>query len=239
MVATTYHVDGSVAVSGDGSEGNPYKTIGEAITQAVDGDSVAIAAGTYAESLAISEALTLTGSGGVTIAPGSAVAAVVDLSGTVGAVSLQGITIDGDGVGLIGIRTAGGASVASLTLTDVTVREVANYGLLANPNTLQSLTIDGGTFSDNGTSTVSGAAHIHLWGFTGDASLTDVTITGAATPTPTSATNPEYGIQFTGLINEDLGTSASPDIGTVVLDGVVVTGAFGKNAFAVFNYGSI
>ncbi|MCC7275659.1 MAG: right-handed parallel beta-helix repeat-containing protein, partial [Alphaproteobacteria bacterium] len=40
-------------------------------------------------------------------------------------------------------------------------------------------------------------------------------------------------------INEDLGTSASPDIGTVVLDGVVVTGAFGKNAFAVFNYGSI
>lgn len=194
----------SCFVSGDGSVGTPFKTIAEAITQAGNGDTVAMA--TYAESLTVTEALSFVGTGGVTIAPGSAVAAAVTISGTVGAVSFEGITIDGDGLGKIGIRTASGADIASLSLTDVTVREIVDYGILVNVEHVGRHHHRRRHLHRQRHGSVNGASHIHLWGFAGDATLTDVTVTGAATGSPTSATNPEYGIQFTGRAS----TTASP-----------------------------
>lgn len=113
--------------------------------------------------------------------------------------------------------------------------------MLTNPGTLDGVTITGSTFDDNGTSTVSGAGHVHFWGFSGDASIEDVTITGAdGEPVGGSnGTNPEYGLQFTGIINNDIATQPGPAMGDVTIDGLVVEGSFGKNAFAVFNYASI
>ncbi len=48
-MARTIYVNAAVAVSGDGTQGSPYKTIGAAITASAAGDQIWIAGGTYTE----------------------------------------------------------------------------------------------------------------------------------------------------------------------------------------------
>ena len=223
-------------------EGQDFATIQAAIDASASGDTIDIAAGTYGGTLSISHGLTFLGHGAATIQVDAAVGAAIELSGTALAgqtVTFDGLTIDGGDSDKIGIRTIAGSDVGGLVLNDVELRGFVDYGVLTNPGTLDGVTISGSLFEDNGASTVSGAAHIHLWGFSGDALIEDVTITGAeGVPVGGSnGTNPEYGLQFTGIINDDIASQPGPAMGDVTIDGLVVTGSFGKNAFAVGTFG--
>lgn len=53
----TYYVDGSVSTTGDGSKETPFKTVAEAVSMAVAGDTVVIYSGTYSENLTLTESL--------------------------------------------------------------------------------------------------------------------------------------------------------------------------------------
>ncbi|WP_374445170.1 right-handed parallel beta-helix repeat-containing protein, partial [Stella sp.] len=243
-MATTYYVGTPSSGGGDGSEGNPFATITAAIAASSGGDTIDIADGTYTAPLTIAHGLTFVGHGGGTIEVDAAAGAAIQLSGTGLAgetVTFQDLTISGGGTDKIGILTASGADVGGLVLTNVDLHGFVDYGVLTNPGTLGGVTVTGSTFEDNGTSTVNGSAHLHLWGFEGDALIADVTITGAeGVPTPGgNGTNPEFAVQFTGRVNDVLATQPSPDMGTVSIDGLVIQGAFGKNAVAVFNYSNI
>ena len=56
-----WYVDASADPGGDGSQGDPYQTIGEAITAADPGDTIEVAEGTYVEQLTIGNSLTILG----------------------------------------------------------------------------------------------------------------------------------------------------------------------------------
>jgi len=134
-----------------------YATIGAAVAAASSGDQICIGAGTWAEQVVISQALTLTGAGeeetiiqspaallpvcGTDLANYANTVALVDICGSVANVSISGLTIDGDwdGAGplsgmpasgrsdFFGLVVHGGAS-ASISHLTVTNIHQANSG---------------------------------------------------------------------------------------------------------------
>jgi len=62
-VAADVWVDAGVATSGDGTEGDPYKTIQEGVTNVAEGETVHLAAGSYAQSTIIDKSVTILGPG--------------------------------------------------------------------------------------------------------------------------------------------------------------------------------
>lgn len=100
--AATIYVDHNHAgVSGKGTKIAPYKTIGAAMKQAVAGDHIAVAAGTYNENVELIRKVHLEGrcASKVIISGDGAAAAVKVYKWATGA-QLSGVTITGAGVGL-------------------------------------------------------------------------------------------------------------------------------------------
>lgn len=141
----------------------PGLSVQAAVDAASPGDTVDIGPGTYTESVTIDEAITLrgAGSGETVIAPdsGSAVAIQGNLQ-NVGAVDLEGMTLEGDGTSLALIalsNTDGDYDTASLTATDVAVN--ANGGLGVGLFDVKSVTLTGVTV-DGATGTAAGALEV-------------------------------------------------------------------------------
>jgi hypothetical protein len=109
--ASTWYVKG---VSGSDSNDcksptTACKTIGHAISLAVSGDSIRVAAATYTENLTISISLKILGSGAkTTILDGGGVGRVVTISSATAQVTLSGVTItNGNWLGGAGITNKG------------------------------------------------------------------------------------------------------------------------------------
>lgn len=133
--AADFHVDASASPGGDGSPGAPYQTISAAITAASSGDSVLVAAGTYAESLSIAKNITVAGEGFnvCTIdAQGTGFSAVRFYSGSDGAVIYGFHVIHGVGTMDFNGRMVGGGvfcESASPSVRDCLITDnVADYG---------------------------------------------------------------------------------------------------------------
>ena len=62
--ADTLHVDSCADVPGEGSQSNPYRTLPMAVAEAALGDAIIVQSGSYPESLAIGNKLTIAASGG-------------------------------------------------------------------------------------------------------------------------------------------------------------------------------
>ena len=101
---TVRYVDAGAPTGGDGTKAAPYRTIKEALTAAKAGWTVAIAGGTYQESLVMDEAVTLRGrcAAKVTL-QGSGIAAIVVTSGTTAEAParLERLRVTGPSLGLI------------------------------------------------------------------------------------------------------------------------------------------
>jgi hypothetical protein len=152
VAATSAHAAGYFVDADAGDDANagmsaasPFATIQRAIDTAAENpgpDMIHIASGEYVENITIvdNEKLTLSGSGGVVMTAADAAEDVIAVKA--GDVTISGFKIAG---GDNGIKTKG--SETSLTLRDVDVSGNADRGL--NAKSVGSVTISGGSFSDN------------------------------------------------------------------------------------------
>ena len=205
-------------------------SIQEALDHAVDGDTIVIKAGTYAENLVIKSGVTIVTEGEVNLDPASGVA--ITFAGTAGdQVSISGLNIVG---GDFGIHADAAGSLAGLTLDDVDFNGIGTNAIFLANDAVGDIAINGGVFSNNGANG-GHTEHVKLYGFTGNASFTDVTVEGG-TSAPLSA----GAFELTGVVNADLNAGAiTPDMGTVSFDNVVITGDFAKVPVAINNYDDI
>ena len=148
----------------------------------------------------------------------------------------------------IGVLVQPGADVGTLTIENVEIRDNGAYGVFVNGETTgeepaANVVITNSVFTNNGYNGANGSAHIKFFSYEGDATIQDVSITGAAPGTvSTSGTvpsAPDYGIEFHGLSNAEIASDDAPSIGTVVIEDVTVTGDFHKKAVAINNYADL
>ena len=144
LASTTWYVNGLT-----GSDSNtclasqaPCKTIGHAISRSSSGDSIRVAAATYAEHIAIASSLNLIGSGAsTTIIDGGRV--MVSIGGSV--VSISNVTIR-NGVADSG---AGVFNRAILTINNSTVRGNRAFFTGGGISNFGTLTLNNSTVSGN------------------------------------------------------------------------------------------
>ncbi|MEM5495763.1 VCBS domain-containing protein, partial [Hoeflea sp. AS16] len=242
------HAGGNILLVGNGG----FDSIQAAVNAATAGDTIIIAEGTYAESLSVTKALSFVGKGIVTIDPvaGDAVTLTGDLGG--GDVSIDNVNLVG---GVNGVQVETTANAGKLTIVNSEISGNSQHGIYvvgddpdddgAGPIVagITELEIVDTDFSNNGfQSNYNGSGHVKLFGYEGDALFDGVTFEGA---TPATAENdrPDYGVEITGYVNNGSGNPATPftapNIGTVVFDGVTVSGAFHKNPVAIFNFSQV
>ena len=224
-----------------------YATIQDAIDAATDGNTIQIAEGDYAENLTIDKALSFIGDGDVTLSPTSGTAIDIQ-AGIDGDVSFDNVDLDGGSTASYGIIVDAGANVGTLGFANGAVEGFLTRGIYASDEgdpattpTMGDIEVTDSTFSDNGTGS-GNTAHIKLFGYSGDALFQNVTFEGT-TGVSGSAGRPDNAIEITGGLagpgNAHPTPADSPDIGTIVLDGVTVTGEYHKNPIAFFHFTEI
>lgn len=223
-----------------------YASIQAAIDAAVGGETIIVAAGDYAENLVIDVAVTIIGSGDVAITPAGGSAISFAPSMALADVTIDNIDLEGTGAS-VGIQVGQGSDLGTLTFKNGTISGFADRGIWASDNgdpsgtpALANLVVENAAFLENGTATGQGKAHIKLFGYSGDASFTNVDLTGGGS----GPSNPDNAIEIIGYIyntgsaNNPLGQIGPnvPPIGTVVFNDVDVIGAYDKNPVGIFNF---
>src|SRR5690606_33529978 len=166
-----------------------FDTIQAAIDAAVDGDTILIAAGTYAENVVIDRAVYLKGQDGVIIDPPSGNA--VTLSGNLGGHDVAIDNVDMTG-GANGLFVATNANGGKLTILNSAITGNAEHGVYLvgdDPENDGNAPIVAGvaaieiidtTFANNGfDNNYKGSGHIKLFGYQGNALFQNVAIEGA------------------------------------------------------------
>jgi hypothetical protein len=210
LASTTWYVNG---VSGSDSNNcisalTACKTIGHAISLVSSGDSIMVAAATYAENLTIGVSLRIVGSGArTTIVDGGGVNTVVTISNTKAHVSLSNVTVraghapQGGGMynnGTLtvsnstlsgnsalgpvgsggGIQNNGTLTINNSTLSGNTARGTASGGFGGGISNAGTATISNTTFTSNSVSGVFGAGFGGGIGNGGTATISNSTFTG-------------------------------------------------------------
>ncbi len=234
-----------------------FSTIKEAVDFAnANGGAnlIEVNAGAYAESgIAITEAVTIravggtvtlnTGTGnGFDIAPG-AVAGAADL------VRIEGFTIHGTGAtgDTVGVRFSGAYEGTTDGAIELIATSASGFGqdgvAIVGGGSGLTVTIDGNDPATTGTTETAaftgsgyqassgGTGDILFFGFTGDAALRNIAVTGT---TGTGVGAADHGIQFAGYDPAD--ASIDHAIGNVTLDNVTVSGTYEKTLAFVQGY---
>jgi filamentous hemagglutinin family protein len=206
--------------------GSRAMSIGTAVNQASSGANINVAAGTYAESVTINKALTMSGAGAgrsiIDPVSGDAVA----VSGAIGSnatVLIDGFTFrDAESAG---ISVAGGTTLGQMTVRNSEFLNNGKYGFFVNGLStagvpgLANVSILNSTFFGNGasssTATSLGQGGINLNYYNGNLTMRGVTITGDGE---------HMGLQMRGYHNA--ATNAVYDAGTVVFDDVTFNGSY-------------
>ncbi|MCC1493200.1 VCBS domain-containing protein [Cognatishimia sp. F0-27] len=225
----------------DNTSGNFIVGAGMSIQDAVDaataGDTIEVLAGTYAENVTVSKALTIEGSDAVLQSAslgsgnGFSITGDIDMGGAE-EVSISGFTIEDYAVG---VRISSTTALSQLTLDDMSINDnsVHGVGTGSGAPTLGAVTITDSEFSGNGTGGSNGSGDVILFGFTGDASLLNVVIDGVGDAVA-QAGRGDNAIQISGFTPSTYDVTAP--IGTVVLDKVQMTGAYHKPHLTIQGY---
>jgi hypothetical protein len=203
------YVDGSIAISGDGTARSPKKTISEGVTRIIPGGTIHVAAGTYTEQIAITKDLKLIGAGAGTTtvaapttlpASGNATSSIVLIGGSGVEVELTGLTVTGPG-------PSGCGSIR----TGIYVYDGAYANI--HHNTIQD--IRDSTFSgcQNGVGIAVGR---QFWSTTGTADIANNTI---------------VGYQKGGIVIDNTGSNAAITNNTIT--GVGTTSVIAQNGIQV------
>jgi len=209
-----------------------YATIQAAVDAAAAGDTIVVGAGTFVGAT-ISKELTIVGQGaGQTIITTGSSQYGFDVTGNVDAtagdgqatVTIQGFTFTGNSVG---VHVSSTALLDHLVVqnSDFAGNNIHGIGTGSGAFGLDAIDIVNSTFEQNGNGSRNGDGDIVLFGFTGDALIKNVTITGGANTTPTNA-NADTGIQING--RNPTSYDVTQPIGNVVFDNVSVTGSYAK-----------
>lgn len=167
--------------TGDGTAGNPFATITQALTVVADGGTIFVNDGTYdSETFPITIAGNVTIQGeseaGTVIDNGSSATDVIYIDGSAGgSLTISNLTIEG---GSDGIQIAG---AADLDASNITIRDFGDRALHMNGAGSSSVTVDGGTFTA-GAGTGSDIVEVNNTGVT--LSLSNVDIDGSASTDP-------------------------------------------------------
>lgn len=129
IAGTTLYVDINDAGCND-ITGAPYCSIQAAINAAITGDTIEVAAGTYAEALTVNKGVDINGAGeGVTIVDGSAVT-TYNVSITADNVSVSNLTLLGNpSTGTYGFKAS---NVSNFSISNVTIDDCKRTGLDLN-----------------------------------------------------------------------------------------------------------
>ena len=150
-------------------------------------------------------------------------------TGSVTDIRIADATLSNNGFGL---RIASAvSSFDGLAVTDSQIDNNASSGFTYNPsgvltNVGTNFAFTNTSFTHNSTAGVTNQHDLSFFGFHGDATLTDVTVTSSQAP------NKAYGILFTNA-------SAFAPAGHITLDGVTVSGAVGKGALSFQLYSDV
>lgn len=161
---------GCITVDGTGS----YPSINEAITWAVDGSTINVCVGTYAESVAVSKAVAIVGEDGAVIeGPSNLPAFDITAAGA----SVTGFTVHSTRSGI----TVG--AVDGVVLTDLVVEDAANWGIETDGATGLQLVDSvisgaayGGVYVNGGDFSASGSTFSELDSYGIDANKGDVLV---------------------------------------------------------------
>ncbi|MEJ6398604.1 VCBS domain-containing protein [Yoonia sp. 208BN28-4] len=222
----------TLIVDATGATGG-FTSIQAAITAAAVGDTITVVGGTYTEDLTLDKSLTIVADAGATVTTGSiTISPLADGS----VVTIDGIDFDAaEATANSGVRYAGGytdtANVA-LNIYNVDVTGFSQNGVAINGGGAGlDVSFVNVTTSENGGGSSGGSGDFSLFEFIGDASLTDVTISG------TTGTA-DHAFQIAGF--EDVGAhTVGAPAGTITFSNVSVTGNYEKTLLYVQGYNDL
>ncbi|WP_298965834.1 DUF5801 repeats-in-toxin domain-containing protein [uncultured Roseibium sp.] len=252
------HAGGQILLVGNGG----FATIQAAVDAASAGDTILIAPGTWSgignENITIDKPLNIVGHGTVTIdATGSAYGFDVDMDADypAGTVSFENLTVVN--ASSAGIRASDTDILGTLELDGVELNDNGNFGLYVSGRTdtstnvgggfdragVQTLVVTGSDFDGNGTSGANGSGDIVLFEFDGNASFSDVTITGSTAGSANTAIQIAGFDASTYQSNLEGAPTYSYDVltpmGTVIFEDVTISGDYSKLGLYIHGFTDI
>ncbi len=226
-------------VNANGGPGS-LTTIQSAVDLSASGDSVAVLAGTYSEAVSVTKALSFVGAGAANVTVSGAgngfhVTGDIDNGGTE-SVSIDGFTVSANNVG---VNVSSTTNLSELVISNSVFSGNSTFAIGSGSGApdLDSVSITNSTFSNNGTGGSNGSGHIVLFGYTGDANISDITITSLGAFGDPVAGLPDNAIQISGF--DPTTYDVENPLGTVSLQNITITGAFHKPPLTIQGYNNL
>src|SRR5262249_2610146 len=218
-------------------------SIQRGIDSVVAGGTVNIEGGTYHENVTISKAVTLdgegTGPGSVTWggANSNAVLTIFSPPATDN-ISVQDIGFDANGANW-GILSNANANYGTLSVNQSDFKNFVSQAISVNGDTTngvsaRNVVVSNSTFSHNGSVGGGGTGDISLFMYNGDASFTNLTLTGNAG----AHTGEQIGIQLRGVGNNKTG-AGHKSMGTVSFNNVDISGSYVRSLLGIQDYSDV
>lgn len=240
--------DGYVYVTPDSFHTTMLTTAADlrrAIDAADAGDVILVKEGTYElnATLVINKPITLLGQtkGGVKLKPGAGFptnGSLIRVGGgsltAADSVTIRNIDLVGTNEGKTvnrGIEVPAGLPLGTLTVEDGRISDTSIQGLYISGNAVENVVLNGLVFARNGRDQ-GGSGDVLFWEFNNNATLTNVTFDGELVD---SAARSRFALQFRGV---NYGDDIEP-LGSVVLDGVKVSGAYKNTGIAFQGYSDV